>query len=352
MLRGCNVEKSRSASFSETFLNFVGPFFPGTTLIIDETQTSTILPEPVTLDGMPAMPCPARNDMTTDMESAIAGLLLENGDFHPLNQTLCLGRAADCDVVLDDRRVSRRHAAIHCESGSEYWISDLGGLNGVYVNEQRVNPASRLRNGDVIRILNHTLRFTCATQSEPAAEVPGSPDQTVSDCSVQERWLLVGDIRDAVGLGTRCDAGQYRLQIETWMRASRSAVARHGGHINNFTGDGFLASWPWASDSSTQVVRALERFRAMRDFVPFRFRLALHFGEVMVGGWGSPCEEGLLGREVNFVFRMEKVAAEHDLPLLISSDAIASSFHLPDVRPTGPLTVPGYAGDYEFFTEV
>ncbi len=290
--------------------------------------------------------------MTTEIDDCLVGLLLNDGDFRPLNQTLCIGRASDCDVVLDDRRVSRRHAAIHCENGAEYWISDLGGLNGVYVNEQRVNPAVRLRNGDVIRVLQHTLRFTCAGASAPAGEIAGSAEPTVADCSVQERWLLVGDIRDAVGLGMRWDAGQYRLQIETWMRASRSAVARHGGQINNFTGDGFLASWPWACDSSTQVVRALERFRSMRSFVPFRFRLALHFGEVMVGAWGSPCEEGLLGREVNFVFRMEKVAAEHELPLLISSDAVASSFCLPAIRPIGPFKVPGYGGEHEFFTEV
>lgn len=298
------------------------------------------------------MPRVAHTAMTTKIDDPLAGLLLNGGEFRPLNQTLCIGRAPDCDVVLDDRRVSRRHAALHCENGTEYWISDLGGRNGVYVNERRVNPAVRLGNGDVIRILDHTLRFSCADLNLPADEGPGSPEQTVSDCSVQERWLLVGDIRDAVGLGMRWEAAQYRLQIETWMRASRSAVARHGGEINNFTGDGFLASWPWTCDSSAQVARALERFRVLRNFVPFRFRLALHFGEVMVGAWGASCEEGLLGREVNFVFRMEKVAAEHDLPVLISADAVASSACLPSIRPIGPFCVPGYAGEHEFFTEV
>ncbi len=292
------------------------------------------------------------NTMNAELEESLVGLLLNDGDFRPLNQTLCIGRAPECDVVLDDRRVSRRHAAIHCENGSEYWVSDLSGRNGVYVNEKRVNPATRLRHGDVIRILDHTLRFTGPGLSEPFDSGSESPDHTVVDCFVQERWLLVGDIRDAVGLGMRWDDGQYRLQIETWMRASRSAVARHGGQINNFSGDGFLASWPWSSDSSNQVLRALERFQAMRSFVPFRFRLVLHFGEVMVGGWGAPCEEGLLGREVNFAFRMEKVAAEQGLPLLISADAVANSFCLPNIRPAGPFAVPGYAGEHEFFTQV
>jgi class 3 adenylate cyclase len=39
-----------------------------------------------------------------------------------------------------------------------------------------------------------------------------------------------------------------------------------------------------------------------------RFRLALHCGSVAIGGVPSMGEESLMGKDVNFVFRMEKLA--------------------------------------------
>jgi Flp pilus assembly CpaF family ATPase len=49
-----------------------------------------------------------------------------------------LGKQADCDVVLDDARVSRRHARLHVEGG-RVLVEDLGSTNGTDVAGERVD---------------------------------------------------------------------------------------------------------------------------------------------------------------------------------------------------------------------
>jgi pSer/pThr/pTyr-binding forkhead associated (FHA) protein len=62
-----------------------------------------------------------------------------------------LGRSQDCELVLDDANVSRRHAVIR-KDWSGYVIEDLGSKNGLVLNEQRVERSRRLKSEDEIQI--------------------------------------------------------------------------------------------------------------------------------------------------------------------------------------------------------
>jgi class 3 adenylate cyclase len=286
-----------------------------------------------------------------------AGLLLEDGSFVPLKTSFCLGRSPECDLVLDraDRRISHRHAALHQDNAGRYWISDLGGPNGVYVDGRRIAAATPLRHGALIRIVDRTLRFL-QPEGHPTPHPEQDPDRRTDDPTLpmgflETRWLLVADIQGAVVQSTQLPPEQYVQQIDNWMRASRAAaIERTGGTVNDLTGDGFLASWTRAEGDVARISRALERFEAMRQYEPFRFRLAVHVGEVMVGGWSAPGQERLSGREVNFVFRMEKAAAALGLGVLVSraaAEPLKPALHL---RPVGPVTIRDYPAETEFFT--
>ena len=62
-----------------------------------------------------------------------------------------IGRSHDCEVVLEDTGVSRRHAELR--PGADGWVvSDLGSTNGVRVNGQDIHGARLLHPGDRIEL--------------------------------------------------------------------------------------------------------------------------------------------------------------------------------------------------------
>src|SRR4051794_11692987 len=71
---------------------------------------------------------------------------------------LIVGRGSDAGVVLEDKRASRRHAAIAGKPGGEYVIRDLNSGNGLFVNGQRVSETA-LNDGDVILVGHSRLVF-------------------------------------------------------------------------------------------------------------------------------------------------------------------------------------------------
>jgi len=67
-------------------------------------------------------------------------LLLTEGSY-------LLGRDASCHILLDDAKVSRRHARINVH-GEQVSIDDLGSMNGLYVNGVRLTGSQPLFDGD------------------------------------------------------------------------------------------------------------------------------------------------------------------------------------------------------------
>ena len=66
------------------------------------------------------------------------------------DRPIVLGRQPDCDIVLDDSNVSRRHAEIVVRDG-EIVLTDLGSTNGTKVNGSSVRSCA-LRAGDAVQI--------------------------------------------------------------------------------------------------------------------------------------------------------------------------------------------------------
>jgi hypothetical protein len=71
-------------------------------------------------------------------------------DWSGAQTELLIGRHLDCDVVLADPQISRRHAQLHFRDGR--WIlQDLGSTNGTRVNGVRVGRCE-LRPGDAVEV--------------------------------------------------------------------------------------------------------------------------------------------------------------------------------------------------------
>jgi diguanylate cyclase (GGDEF)-like protein len=71
---------------------------------------------------------------------------------------LLLGRGEDCDIVLHDHSVSRRHARIE-PTPEGYYVSDLQSTNGTFVNDKQIDTHSLLQDGDYLRVGNCIYRY-------------------------------------------------------------------------------------------------------------------------------------------------------------------------------------------------
>jgi adenylate cyclase len=129
---------------------------------------------------------------------------------------------------------------------------------------------------------------------------------------------------------------------------------RHGGIVNKFLGDGFLALFgaPFeAADAAQRAVAAAREMLLAMESVnkasnwPLRIGIGIHFGEVVAGNIGSPRrkEYTVIGDTVNFAARLESLNKEFNSQLLISAvvrDALGSDGS--DAVSLGEVAIKGY----------
>jgi hypothetical protein len=69
-----------------------------------------------------------------------------------------LGRSRDCDIVLDDAGISRRHAEIRPDADG-WTVVDLGSTNGVRLNGRALRGAQALHAGDHVELGSTEIVF-------------------------------------------------------------------------------------------------------------------------------------------------------------------------------------------------
>ena len=84
-----------------------------------------------------------------------------------VKEVAVLGRHEQCDIVIVDPLVSRRHSQITCD-GSYCTIEDLASTNGTFVNDQRLTQPRVLRSGDRVRVADCVLIY-----NDPQATLTG-----------------------------------------------------------------------------------------------------------------------------------------------------------------------------------
>lgn len=73
------------------------------------------------------------------------------GRAYDLNEEQTVGRAAGCQITLDDTYVSQLHARVFNKDGT-WFVEDLGSTNGTYLNTKRVSTPLAIKRGDQIKI--------------------------------------------------------------------------------------------------------------------------------------------------------------------------------------------------------
>ena len=131
-------------------------------------------------------------------------------------------------------------------------------------------------------------------------------------------------------------------------------VDRHGGIVNKFLGDGFLAIFGAPFESPDALAQGVDAAREMLAAVSrnnegnawtLRIGIGLHFGEVVAGNIGSSRrkEYTVIGDTVNFAARLEALNKDFNSQFLISSvvrDSLGEA--CADAVSLGEVAVKGY----------
>lgn len=122
-------------------------------------------------------------------DSFSARLVAEDGTEHLLEGEVRVGRSADCELTIDDSRVSRQHARLNVE-GEQLTLEDLGSANGTLVNGQRLVGSTTLANGDELQFDKHRFRVVISGGAQAAADddrtVVGMPADDVTVVGVPD----------------------------------------------------------------------------------------------------------------------------------------------------------------------
>jgi adenylate cyclase len=265
----------------------------------------------------------------------------------PLQGNCSLGRSPRNRVVIDSPKVSRRHCIVNLQNVGEFWLIDLGSSNGTFLNKRRVHQPVRLSDFDQITVGDAPFTFRQPEEitSERRTLIM---QQTIRETANLPVWLLVADIENFTPLSRGMESDKLALLVGSWVATCKTVVEEHRGEIDKYLGDGFLAYWHDDEKGAENVAAGLAKLKELQKAEP-PFRLVLHYGMVSSGGLRSMGEESLIGKEVIFVFRMEKLAGTLGVPLLASApaqkklgDAIAS-------QPAGNHGLKGFEGEFEFF---
>ena len=134
------------------------------------------------------------------------------------------------------------------------------------------------------------------------------------------------------------------------------AIDRHGGFINKFLGDGFLAIFGAPLDDPAAARHALEAAREILAEIderglshgswPLKVGIGLHLGSAVTGNVGSPRRKEFtaIGDTLNLASRLEQLTKEYPARLIVSDSVIAAlGAAARGARPLGAVAVKGYA---------
>ena len=289
----------------------------------------------------------------TDDRDKNAWLESESGVRISLHGMCTFGRAEGNTVVLATPKASRRQAMIHEQEG-EFWLVDLGSTNGVQVNGDRVTHPLRLRADDRIQMPDSVFTFKSQVNGTPPPKPRRAPPlkqsrMTVADVRLTKCWILLADLQGFTQMSQQVDAAQLAPIVGSWVAQCQTILVKYRGVLAKFLGDGFLAYWADREESAASIVAACRDSQELQATAP-PFRVIVHYGVISFGGHSPDASHTMIGPELNFAFRLEKVAARLDLAWIFSDVAAIPLQKFMPLVSCGPQKVPDFAPERDCFT--
>ena len=143
-------------------------------------------------------------------------LLAQNGPLQgqiwPINKEIIIGRDPLCDIVINDRQVSRKHAQIQKQNNNGNALVDLNSKNGTLLNGEFVDGPTSLKDGDEIIVgLVQEFLFVSSDATLPLG-------QTAIDEQVGSQKLFIDKKARRIWIGEKelipaLSVSQYELLV-------------------------------------------------------------------------------------------------------------------------------------------
>jgi adenylate cyclase len=167
--------------------------------------------------------------------------------------------------------------------------------------------------------------------------------------------VMFVDIRGFTAAARLRSPAEVVARLDAAFAVLVEVVDRHGGLVNKFLGDGFLALFgvPLADEQATsralacgrEMLEAIDRHNADHPDWPIRIGISLHVGNAVTGTVGSPRrkEYTVIGDTVNLASRIESLNKEFGSQFLISEAAhVDSNGAAAGATPLGAVPIRGY----------
>ncbi len=148
--------------------------------------------------------------------------------------------------------------------------------------------------------------------------------------------LMATDLRGFTGLSDRLPGEELIALLDDYFEAVTQPVARHGGEILKFIGDGVLAIFDLSKRTAEEATEAalaaaeeglarlagLSQSRAASGRSALHMGVGLHLGEIFYGNVGAAdrLDFTAIGPAVNLTSRLEGLTKRLDRTLLVSED--------------------------------
>jgi adenylate cyclase len=150
----------------------------------------------------------------------------------------------------------------------------------------------------------------------------------------REITVLFADLRNFTERSSRCSPEKVVDLLNRFLSEMVAVVEHHGGMVNKFLGDGFMAifgAWEPEADHAQRAVRAgsemLARLQTLNVELeaqcdtPLKMGVGIHTGPAVVGSIGSPqrMEYTAVGDTVNVASRLESLTKTVGEPMVFSA---------------------------------